>query len=298
MKILKIKHKSQKAFTLVELLVCAFLSILIIALLCQTVLVNNRLYKTDIIRTNLNQDLRSAMTILSSSIKEAGENLASSFPAVELTKDEEQGTSRLIIRRNVLEDVLKLCAPINSGETVSRLAFALEGTTSGCIYSDNTYNYTSWKNYRKNNQNIVYPFLYNLEDSEGEFFPYVNEEDTGTEYYLLTNGHKFIHNYSNIASAIYMIEEWEFFVQDGFLGLVENANTDNAKKIINNVSKFDVQIETSDGEIVDTFLPENDDMWSNIKSINVSIENKETFLKEDVKKSLSASFYPRNILSH
>ena len=61
----KFKNKMliQKGFTLVELLVCLFLSVLIIALLCQTILANNRLYKGDIVRTNLNQDLKSAMVI-------------------------------------------------------------------------------------------------------------------------------------------------------------------------------------------------------------------------------------------
>ena len=62
----KFKNKMliQKGFTLVELLVCLFLSVLIIALLCQTILANNRLYKGDIVRTNLNQDLKSAMPSL------------------------------------------------------------------------------------------------------------------------------------------------------------------------------------------------------------------------------------------
>ena len=103
----KFKNKMliQKGFTLVELLVCLFLSVLIIALLCQTILANNRLYKGDIVRTNLNQDLKSAMVILSSTIKEAGENLAGTFPAVELKKDEETGFSEPVdFRANISFD--------------------------------------------------------------------------------------------------------------------------------------------------------------------------------------------------
>ena len=288
----------QKGFTLVELLVCLFLSVLIIALLCQTILANNRLYKGDIVRTNLNQELRSAMVIFSSSVKEAGENLAGSFPAVELTKNEETGFSDLIIRRNVLDEVLKLCEPISSGDSVSNLKFALAGTTSGCIYSDNTHNFNAWKTYRVKNSGAVYPFIYDLEENSGEFFPYVNEEDTGAEYSLLTGGTTFSNNYTVGAASIYMLEEWRFSFEDGFLVLTQNGLVDEKQKIIGNVKTFIVQIEKSDGDIVDTFLPENNDMWSEISSINITLGNEVDFMKDKVEKTLSASFYPRNILSH
>ena len=289
---------SQRGFTLVELLVCLFLSVLIIALLCQTILANNRLYKADIVRTNLNQDLRSAMVILSSSVKEAGENLAGSFPAVELTKNEETGFSDLTIRRNVLDEVLKLCEPISSGDSVNNLKFALAGTTSGCIYSDNTHNFNAWKTYRTKNNGKVYPFIYDLEENSGEFFPYINEEDTGSEYGILTGGASFSNDYTVGAASIYMLEEWRFSFEDGFLILTQNGLSDEKQKIIGNVNKFIVQIEKSNGDIVDTFLPENNDMWSEISSINITLGNEEDFMKDKIEKTLSASFYPRNILSH
>lgn len=296
----KFKNKMliQKGFTLVELLVCLFLSVLIIALLCQTILANNRLYKGDIVRTNLNQDLKSAMVILSSTIKEAGENLAGTFPAVELKKDEETGFSDLTIRRNVLDEVLKLCEPISSGSSVNNLKFALAGTTSGCIYSDNTHNFNSWKEYRQKNNGEVYPFIYDLAENRGEFFPYVDEEDSGTEYSLLTGGTIFSNDYTVGAASMYMIEEWRFTFEDGFLVLTQNGLSDEKQKIIGNVNKFIVKIEKSDGDIVDTFSPDDDDMWSDISAINITLGNEENFMKEKIEKILSASFYPRNILSH
>lgn len=290
--------KNQKGFTLVELLVCLFLSVLIIALLCQTILVNNKLYKIDIVRTNLNQDLKNALTILSANIKEAGENLPGSFPAIELRQNEETGFSDLIIRRNVLDEILKLCEPIDSSSSISELMFATAGTTSGCVYSDNTYNFNAWKSYREKNKDTIYPFVYDLENNDGEFFPYIDENDTGTTYSLVTGGVTFSKDYSVGSAAMYMIEQWRFTVEDGFLVLIENGNDDNPKKIINNVDKFVVKIKTKDGDLLDTFLPENDDMWSNISSINITIGNKETFMKEDIEKSLTGEYYPRNILSH
>ncbi|MGI6681458.1 MAG: PilW family protein [Bdellovibrionota bacterium] len=294
----KIKNLNQKGFTLVELLVCLFLSMLIVALLCQTIIVNNNLYSADIVRTSLNQDLKNAMAIISADVKEAGENLAKNFPAVELRQDATLGTSILTIRRNMLDEILKVCEPIAKGSTVSEIKFSLAGTTSGCIYSDNIYNFDVWKQYRLQHGNIAYPFIYDMAENKGEFFTYKGESDTSAEHSLIVNSFSASNDYNVGASAMYMVEEWQFFLQDGFLVLIENGQTHNPKKIINNVKKFLVNIETEDGVVHDTFLPESGDMWSDIATIHITIGNEKSFMKKMVEKELSASFYPRNILSH
>ncbi len=293
----KIKLNNQKAFTIMELLVCSFLSLLIIGLLLQTVLANKKLYKMDIVRTSMIQNLKTAMEIMGTTIRVAGENLPATFPSVELIQDE-NGFSELIVRRNLLDEILKVCEPIVAGDSTNNIFFATSGTTSGCIYSDNTYNYNAWKSHRQEMGGTVFPYIYDPDTSVGEFFKYKSETNDGSSYSLVTGNQIFSNSYQVGSSAMYMVEEWRFFIKDGFLILVENNQDATENKIINKVNKFNISIKLDDDTTKDTFLPENNDEWTDIKSIEIELGVEDKFLNETLEKVLKGSFYPRNILSN
>ncbi len=293
---INLKINNQHAFTIIELLVCSFISLLITGLLLQTVLANQKLYKLDIVRTSMEQNLKTAMEIIGATVREAGENLPPTFPSVELIQDK-NGFSEIIVRRNLLDEILKVCEPIVAGNLTNNIFFAIAGTISGCIYNDNTYNYNAWKQYREDQNGNVFPYIYDPDTSVGEFFSYKSETDGGSSYALVTNNKIFSNSYQVGSSAIYMVEEWRFFIKDGFLVLVENGQVEE-KKIINNVSQFKISIDMNDETTKDSFLPENNDMWIDIDSIDIKLAVKDKFLDKSFEKTLEGNFYPRNILSN
>ena len=160
---------SDSGFTLLELLVTTVLGLLLIALILGTITANRRLYKEDIVRTKVNQNLRGAMDIIGSDIRLAGENLGPTFPAIQLTNGTAGGPDTLILRRNLLPEVLQVCVALTAGST-AKLQFAIPGTTAGCIYSGETTAYNSWRSYRLANQNSVDSFVWNVCAKIGEFF--------------------------------------------------------------------------------------------------------------------------------
>src|SRR5690606_6020349 len=70
---------SDKGFTLVELLVTSFLGLIMLALTLSATTSNRRLYKYDLVRTRINQNMRSALDIMGIDVRQAGENLFSTF---------------------------------------------------------------------------------------------------------------------------------------------------------------------------------------------------------------------------
>src|SRR5690606_12792998 len=126
-------------FTLVELMVAAGIGLGLLAATAGVVLSNRGLFNIDMVRTRLNQNLRSSLDIIGMNVREAGENLPGSFPAVELINGNDE-PDELVLRRNLVDEVLKLCVVIDIG-TAAPFIFAIPGTTQGCTYDDQQVNY-------------------------------------------------------------------------------------------------------------------------------------------------------------
>ena len=155
------------------------------------------------------------MDFISINIRQAGENFTGNFPAIELANGASGASDQLTIRRNLLDEVLKLCSPISAGSTDSQLYFAYPGTEEGCGGSDNTHNFTEWQTYRLANSGLATnAYIFNRSTGNGEFFTYTNEGGSGDSLYIETTASgAWSYDYPVGPTAIYLIEEWKFELQ-------------------------------------------------------------------------------------
>ena len=100
-------RNSTEGVTLVELLLAITIGTFILTVILTITLANRNLYNADETRTQVNQNLRSAMAIVGNDVRIAGERLSPrtnvGLPAVEVV-----GGTQLIMRRNLLDDTLSM----------------------------------------------------------------------------------------------------------------------------------------------------------------------------------------------
>ena len=94
------------------------------------------------------------------------------------------------------------------------------------------------------------------------------------------------------------MEEWKFQANGAGdeLQLVKDQDTADPTTLAFNLKDFQITILQRDGTTKTSFT--TSDTWTNIKSITVAITGKDSFLKEEVNRTLSASYFPRNVLSN
>lgn len=287
---------SSNGFTLVEVFVAVFISLLVLSMTLSSIMANKRVFQLDVTRTALNQNIRAVMDILGANVREAGENLGSAFPAIEVINGSDGASDQLILRRNLLDEVLKLCQEIVADSSATEIYFSATGTEAGCSYSDNKNNYSAWSAFRLAEGGETTAYLFNFDTKEGEFFPYLLEEDTGSALYLETSEGAWQYGYSVGPSALYLLEEWQFGMQNDLLQLVVNGDEDNPLNIADQLQSFQVKIIMQDGTEKTSFGVS--DSWSAIKGIEVTIKGASSFEGENIVAEQTMRFYPRNILSN
>ena len=92
--------------TLMEFMVAIGLSALIALMIVSVALANRNIYQRDIVRTRVNQNVRAALELIGAEVRQAGERLPASFPAIQLTDGGTTTPDTLILRRNLLDDAL------------------------------------------------------------------------------------------------------------------------------------------------------------------------------------------------
>lgn len=271
------------------------------ALLLTTVLSASMAYRNvlgkDIARTRLNQNLRGSLDIVGIDARVAGENLPSTFPAVELVNGTGSNPDTLTARRNLLNEVLPVCLTINAGTSTSQIYFAVTGNVAGCVYSGQTANYNAWRNYRISQGGTTTGFIYNTTTKLGEFFTFASETDTGTQYFLTrSGGGAWANSYPLGGAAIYILEEWQYRMQSGTLQLVQNRDTTNPFNVAFDMTQFQVSISMQDGTTRTSFTTA--DNWTQITALVASLTGDERYNGQVISRTLSSSFFPRNILSN
>ncbi|RMG39430.1 MAG: hypothetical protein D6719_13380 [Candidatus Dadabacteria bacterium] len=293
---MKLSLHAQTAFTLIEMVVAMALGMLILGMAVSTTISNRELYETDSTRLKVNQNLRAALDFMGLNVREAGENLSASFTAIEII-DGQAGPDELIIRRNLKDEVLKLCVDLAAGSTVQDVLFATSGTTPGCIYSDNTHNYSVWRDYRLQSEaQEVKAYIYDASSGLGEFFTYDSESDNGFELSIHRKDGSWANNYSSAATAIYILEEWRFRLNGDVLELIENSDFSAPQGIVYGIEDFQVSAIENDGTVKQAF-GSNDD-WTALKAIRVTLLGDASYRGNSIARSATAEFFPRNILSN
>lgn len=286
---------SDSGFTLLELLVAATLGFLVLGLLLSSTIASKNLFQADVIRTRINQDLRGTLDIIGSQIRVAGENLSSSFPAIILENNANGANSdRLTLRRNLLDEILKVCVEIPAGTNID-IVFAT-GSEPGCSYSDNTHNYQRWSAYRTEQNGSVEAFIFDGSSKNGEFFLYNSEFDASGEYGISRAGGAWEHTYSAQAGAVYILEQWTFELDEQTLQLIVNNDTANPLNVAFGITEFQVVAIAQDGSELDSL--DTTDSWTDLRSLRITLTGQDTFRNEPISRTLSTEFFPRNILSH
>lgn len=290
-------QEQECGFTVVELLVAMTLGLILLTMVMQTTMANRNLYSHDVVRTRVSQDIRSSLDILGQNIREAGENLTKTFPAVEITNGASGAPDEIILRRNLLDEVLKLCTAISAGSTTTQLYFANTSAISGCDYTSNTHNFTEWQTYRlADSSHQVKAFIYDSGTRLGEWFTYTGETNTGTRYYISRSAGSWTNSYTTTSSAIFLVEEWRFKVASNTLQLIVDNDTANTMNVAFGITDLQFQALMEDGTTQNSFARTDD--WTTINTIGVTATGQDTFSKRTISTTLSAQFFPRNILSN
>ena len=293
-----------RGFTLLELLVASTIGIIILTLAMGGLLANREVYHYDMIRTRLNENLRGALDFVAANAREAGEALPASFAAVQVINGGGGASDELILRRNLLDEVLKVCTAITSGTGVTQIVFADNSATAGCSYSGNTFNYDTWQTYRNDNGPTVKAFIYDSVTKNGEFFDYTSETDGGTSYSITRTPGTWTYSYPVGSSSVYMLEEWHFRVDDVALGddlfqVIADDDIANPMNILSAVINFQVQVHLNDNVTVLSSFDPAVNNWTDIKAIEVTLSGEDTTLRgEVIDNTVSSRFFPRNVLSN
>ncbi|NMC64060.1 MAG: prepilin-type N-terminal cleavage/methylation domain-containing protein [SAR324 cluster bacterium] len=286
--------RKEHGFTVIEMLVTSVLMLIISALTASTILFIKQAYKQDSARKQSNQSLRGTLDILGSDLRVAGQNLPIAFPAFELI-DGGEGPDELVVRRNLLDEVLKVCEKIQANTSEPHISFSKDLTTAGCVFSDNTHNYDAWRTYRLSHGGSCRAYVLNMASGLGEFFTYTGEDLTGYKYRIWTDKTKWKNTYNINDSAVYLLEEWRYRIRNGVLEVISGEDENTAFNVMLDAKDFQVTVHMNDDSILESF--DSDNNWGDVLFLEVEITTTQQISGQNKLRSLKSRFFPRNALS-
>jgi hypothetical protein len=194
------------------------------------------------------------------------------------------------------------CGAITAGSTTTTIIFGDNSGNAGCDYSAKAASYSAWRNHRLAATDTVYAYIYDLGTGHGEIFVYTAESVTVSQYRITRASGTWQYNYP-IGSAIYLIEEWRFrrfndVVTPNLLQLIENQDVANPKNVAFSVTRLDVAAVKSDGTVLNSYVPDTVNPWSDLAAIRISLTGEENYKNKLISKVVTGEYFPRNILSH
>ena len=292
--------KSQNGITIIELMVSVLLLSVTLMMLIGYVMSMQNAFFNDVVRTRINGNLRTALDIVSMNVRQAGENLGTTFPAVVIQADDDTVGSKLILRRNKLSEVLTVCEAAAAGDT--RIFISTTTTPSpACVYANVTGMYNAYSAEKTAENGTLKIYIYNSLTRIGEYIDYTGEgtESTGVtaKYYLTVSALPAA--YGANTSYIYYIEEYDFALdeQTNTLNLTRNGDSLTIEPVAFSISNFLPTVRMQDGTIL-TSLPYNAvKTWKDMDYISVSLTGTESRKSRNYSTSISGNYYPRNVLS-
>lgn len=296
-------------FTVVELLVSSSIGMIVLAMTMSSIFASREAIFYDFERTRLNQQLRGAFDILTANIREAGENLIGAFPAIEVIDGGGVLPDELVLRRNLIDEVLTVCQTVNSG-TNDRVYFGLtypapNPATPGCIYTDNIQNFNSWSDYRLDQDGEARAYVFDRVTKVGEFFTYTGEVQNGSEMYIDRQGSwgdTYVVPGAGEISPIsaYILEEYRFRLNmadpdANVLQLIENGREDQPRNVAPEISNFSVTVLMSDGTTQTSLA--NTDSWALVRALDITLTAQATHRDRNITVVASSRLLPRNIFS-
>ncbi|WP_407543696.1 prepilin-type N-terminal cleavage/methylation domain-containing protein (plasmid) [Deinococcus radiomollis] len=297
--------RTTAGFTLIELLIASAIGLIIVGLALTLILGTRTLYTKDVARVSIDDNLRAGLDIINADVRQAGERLPSTTPAIQVLKGASGGPDTLIVRRNLLDNVLNVCQSVSSGTANDLQVTAAAGTSTNTVCSPSNTDLTAWKNYRTTQSGTtgtVRAYLYDPSVRQGEFFDYSAENlAAGT---LTRQSGKWTQTYNPVNQpVVYLMEERAYRLDTTSGDLtVTIGNALPALHVIAGITAFNVTAYLLTG--TNTFTPVTTDFgtnttdnWKSVGYIDVSLTGKQTQNNATVSRTLNEQPVPRNVLS-
>lgn len=292
-----LRRHCQRGFTIMEMLVALGISSIALGLIVGGALSYRHIYSTDITRTRINGNLRSSMDIVSMNIRQAGENLLSSFPAVLLANGTSGQPDTLRLRRGLIPEVLTLCASASASSTTLQVSSA-SLSNSACVASNVAPVYQVFESVRAEEGGRLRVFIYDSSARQGEFLDYTGSSINSGQYRLSVS--RTNRAYPQLTSSVYVIEEYKFSVNtaDKKFVLEVDGYTASPQPVAFDVTNFQVNLRMEDGTTIQSLSESDARDWKDVRRISISLSGQGKFKKHVTNSSITSEYFPRNVLSY
>ena len=131
----RLTHDSNKGFTLLELLIAAVVSLIVLGLALKLIVDQRKLFVEDQARTQVNQNSRAAIDLVGTDIKQTGERLIGTpLPVVQVINGASSSPDQLVLQRRVISEVLPVCQTISGSQ--STIIVSTNPGNTACPFSD------------------------------------------------------------------------------------------------------------------------------------------------------------------
>ena len=278
----------------------------IAATVLSVTLSSRRLLRKDQQRSQVNQDLRLGLDLLGVDIRQAGERLPADFPALEIVDGASGAPDTLIIRRNLLDQVLPVCKKITKDTStdqvrISKVTVPPDVPPKGCgpVADDDAdgwpENLEPWRDYRDGNGGVVKAYVFNPVKHWGEFFLF-DGDGSNTQYIHKADTGNWLHTYRvNQQCRVYIIQERRYELNGDVLELVLDEDAGTTQRLLHGVTDFQIQAVMSDGSVTDALNVA--DEWGDLAALKVTLTAESEETGQPMTREVSARFFPRNVLS-
>lgn len=292
-------RNSERGFTLLELLIAAVVSTIVAGVVLPVVLSGRQVYALDQNRTSVNQSLRGALDLLGADVRQAAEMLPGNFPAI-VVIDGGDGPDELILRRNLLDEVLAVCKDVNG--SVIFIADPGAKPRPECAPQDKDSNgwprnIGAWRNYRLGVLGkVLTAFVYDPVGRRGYFVRYDGEDSSGLKLHF-TGGGWPANDRPGVGWRVYVLEERRYRLDpsQGLLQLIVDGDQASPRNLAAGVTGMRLSVLMADGTTRDALGA--GDGWKGLRALDVSLEGAGEGRGPRLERSLAARFFPRNALS-
>jgi prepilin-type N-terminal cleavage/methylation domain-containing protein len=289
--------RQERGFTLLEMLVAMTLSSIVLTIVIGSALMFRDTYSHDIVRTRIHGNLRSAMDIISMNIRQAGENLMSTFPAVLLTNGSSGAGDVLTLRRALAPEVLTLCSNAAIGATAIAVSSG-SLSNSECVVANVTPLLAVFESLRSDAGGTLRMYMYDSTTKNGEYISYTGYTTVSGQYLLSISG--ITQPFTQLNTALYVIEEYQFQLDsaDAQLDLYIDGYSAAPRPVAFDVTNFQVTLDMQDGSVATSLAANSASDWKDISQIRLTLTGSSTYKGRVTTSSISAEFFPRNVLSY
>jgi type IV pilus assembly protein PilW len=255
-------------------------------------------------RAEVNQDLRASLDLIGIALRQAGERLPADFPALEIVDGGAGNPDAIIVRRNLTDTVMPLCQSITAGTIDAEVQIGDSGASPpvGCTplgddddsgWPDNL---DVWWAERVRAGGRIWAYVYNPVDRLGEWMLYDHDGST-TDFIGNGSGEPWLHDHDVAEQCrVYLLDERTYRLDAGLLQYVGSQDGGDPINLSDGVIDLQARVHLEDGTVLDGFGATDD--WTEIRSVEVALTKQAEAGRRSKNGTLTARFFPRNILSN